>query len=272
MIGLVIAVSLGLMAAMAGAWLVQKVTGNSGWVDAIWTFATGAAGGVYALLPLHGEAPGAREWLVGGLVVGWALRLGSHIAVRTAKSDKEDPRYARFREDWGAGFQGRLFGFLMIQALSAALLAVSVLAAARRPGELGVMDLVGGMILLVAIVGEGQADAQLARFRADPANKGKVCDTGLWAFSRHPNYFFEWLGWLAYPLIAIDLSGAWPLGFAALTGPAFMFVLLRYVSGVPPLEDAMVRSRGAAFAAYQARVSAFFPLPPKPAEPKGATS
>jgi steroid 5-alpha reductase family enzyme len=86
---------------------------------------------------------------------------------------------------------------------------------------------------------------------------------GLWGWSRHPNYFFEFLGWCAYPVIAIDVSGSYWAGFASLAGPALMFWLLRFVSGVPPLERAMLARRGDAFVAYQARVGAFWPWPGK---------
>jgi steroid 5-alpha reductase family enzyme len=98
-------------------------------------------------------------------------------------------------------------------------------------------------------------------FRADPANKGQVMDRGLWGWSRHPNYFFQWLGWCAYPVIALD--PARPVTWLSLAAPGVMFGLLRYVSGVPPLEEAMLKTRGDLFRKYQARVSAFFPLPAK---------
>jgi steroid 5-alpha reductase family enzyme len=109
----------------------------------------------------------------------------------------------------------------------------------------------------------------LSRFKAYPPNHRAICDVGLWSWSRHPNYFFEWLGWLAYPVIAIDVGGGWPWGWVALSGAALMFYLLRFASGVPPTEAAMARSRGEAFTRYQARVSIFFPLPPKPAPETG---
>ncbi len=160
-----------------------------------------------------------------------------------------------------------MFGFLQVQAVASGLLTLAMLAAARNPAPFPAWSDVGGLALLaIAIAGEGLADAQLARWRADPANKGGVCESGLWAWSRHPNYFFEWLGWLAYAVIAIGPAGAWPWGWIALLGPAFMFALLRFVSGVPPTEAAMAASRGPAFAAYQARVSPFFPLPPRAAQ------
>ena len=122
-------------------------------------------------------------------------------------------------------------------------------------------DYLGALILFAGIAGEGIADAQLKRFRDNPANKGRVCDAGLWRWSRHPNYFFQWFGWLAYPVIAITPGHPW--GFAALAAPLFMFWILNYVTGVPPLEEQMARSRGEAWRAYQARTSRFFPLPPK---------
>lgn len=118
-----------------------------------------------------------------------------------------------------------------------------------------------GRTLLASIAGEGIADRQLKAFVADPKNKGKVAETGLWAYSRHPNYFFEWLGWFAYLLIAFDAGWNylwWPL---ALLAPAMMYWLLVHASGIPPLEEHMLRSRGEKFRAYQERVNAFFPGP-----------
>ena len=254
---LIAGVAVGLSAAMAGAWLIQRLTKNAGWVDVVWTFATGAGAGAI---------PGPRAVLVAALVSFWALRLGLHLARRSAASGQEDARYASFRIEWGQAFEIRLFGFLQIQAIAAAALALTVLVAARNPAPgLAWRNLAGAAVLAGAILGEGVADRQLSRFKAYPPNRKAICDVGLWAWSRHPNYFFEWFGWLAYPLMAIDFSGRWPWGWFALTGPALMFFLLRFASGVPPTEAAMARSRGAAFARYQARVSPFFPWPPRPA-------
>jgi steroid 5-alpha reductase family enzyme len=117
------------------------------------------------------------------------------------------------------------------------------------------------MILLIGIAGEALADAQLKQFRGRPANKGRVCDVGLWRWSRHPNYFFEWLGWLAYPVIAISPDYFW--GWATLPAPVFMYWILVHVTGIPPLEAQMLRSRGERYRDYQSRTSAFFPLPPQ---------
>lgn len=261
MTGLVFGVTLGLAVAMAGAWLLQRLTRNAGWVDVVWSFALGAAGVAYALVPLDGVAPTLRQWLIAALAAAWSLRLGLHILGRTLHG-VEDTRYAQFRREWGDAFERRMFGFLQIQAAAAALLALAMLLAARNPRPLSVMDLLGGVVLAAAVVGEAVADRQLHRFRADPANHGKICDAGLWGWSRHPNYFFEWLGWVAYPLFAIDLNGAYPWGWLALAAPVFMYWLLVHVSGIPPLEAQMLRSRGDAFRAYQHRVSPFIPRPP----------
>lgn len=260
-------VTVALVVAMSGAWAVQRVTGNSGWIDAIWSLSTGAAGVAYALIPTVGYVPGKRATLAAILVGAWSLRLGLHIAARTASSKSEDPRYAQFRKDWGKTFQLKLFLFLMIQAVAAAVLALSVLVAAHNPAPgLTWTDGLGALVLVIAIAGEGLADAQLRKFKSYGPNKGAICEVGLWSWSRHPNYFFEWFGWLAYPLIAFNSAGAWLWGWAALAAPAFMYYLLRYASGVPPTEEAMAKSRGAAFEDYKRRVSVFFPFPPKPRE------
>jgi steroid 5-alpha reductase family enzyme len=124
-------------------------------------------------------------------------------------------------------------------------------------------DIIGAMVLLTGIAGEAVADRQLRLFKRNSANRGKICDLGLWRWSRHPNYFFEWLCWLAYPIVAIDLASHNPLGPLALLAPLAMYWILVHVSGIPPLEAHMVRTRGAAFRDYQARTSPFFPLPPR---------
>src|SRR6266481_1456974 len=126
---------------------------------------------------------------------------------------------------------------------------------------LRLQDTLGALILFVGIAGEALADAQLKRFREQPVNKGRVCDAGLWRWSRHPNYFFEWFGWLAYPVIALSVDYQW--GWATLLAPAFMYWILVYVTGIPPLEAQMLRSRGDRYRDYQLRTSQFFPLPPQ---------
>jgi steroid 5-alpha reductase family enzyme len=254
---LAIAISLSILMAMA--WVVQQRSGNSGWVDTIWTFAVGGVGAGSALWPIGGAAPNARQWLVAALVLTWALRLGSHIAVRSA-AIADDPRYAALAKEWGLQSSRRMFLFLQNQALGSVPLVFAIFVAARFPASgLRWQDLLGALILLTGIAGEALADAQLKRFRADPANRGEVCEAGLWRWSRHPNYFFEWLCWLAFPVIA--LSPDYPWGLATLLAPVFMYWILVFVTGIPPLEEQMLRSRGERYRAYQSRTSKFFPFP-----------
>ncbi|MBV8779660.1 MAG: DUF1295 domain-containing protein, partial [Alphaproteobacteria bacterium] len=197
----------GLAVTMSGAWAFVVRTGKPGWIDAIWSFAIGVAGVVAALAPLSAP-PAARQALVAVLAALWSLRLGLHIAGRNIRGGGDDPRYAKLREEWGTAYRARLLLFLQIQALCGWLLALSILIAAHNPAPaLRARDVLGVVLLLAAVAGEGVADRQLAAFRADPNNKGQVCDIGLWGMSRHPNYFFEWLGWLGYPVIAIDPAG-----------------------------------------------------------------
>jgi steroid 5-alpha reductase family enzyme len=261
-LGLGVAVFLALV--MAAAWVTQAATRNAGWVDAFWSFGTGAAGVLAALWPLGGPLA-VRQILVAVLIAAWGLRLGLHIAERSAKG-REDVRYARLREQWGASYPAKMFGFLMIQAFMGWVLSLSVLVAARNPAPGPAWaDLLGVLLLGVAVAGEGLADWQMRAFRANPANRGGIMRGGLWAWSRHPNYFFQTLGWVAYPVIALGPPGSPWLGLLALTGPALMYWLLVHVSGIPPLEREMLASRGDAFRAYQDTTSAFFPLPPRKA-------
>jgi steroid 5-alpha reductase family enzyme len=248
---------------MSAAWVVQLRTGQGAWIDALWTFGVGLAGLLVALWPLASGDIHFRQGAVAGLIVLWSLRLGGHLVERALKG-APDERYEGLKRHWGSKAQPRLFVFLMLQAAAGALLVVSLLVAARNPAPGPTpQDLLGVLVMLVALGGEATADRQLAVFKADPANKGKICDAGLWAWSRHPNYFFEWLGWCAWPVMAVDLTGHWPWGWLALTGPIYIYWLLTRVSGVPPLEAHMSKTRPEAFAAYAARTSVFFPRPPK---------
>ncbi|MBI1201216.1 MAG: DUF1295 domain-containing protein [Rhodopseudomonas sp.] len=248
---------------MSGAWIVQQRTGNSGWVDTIWTFGLGAVGAGAALVPLtQADWPTARQSLTVVLIALWSLRLGWHIAHRSA-GISDDPRYAEMIRQWGAKARREMFWLLQKQAGVTIPLALAVFLAAQNPAS-GPrwQDAIAALILLIAIGGEALADRQLRQFRSDPGHRGQVCDAGLWRWSRHPNYFFEWLGWLAYPLLAIDVGGGFAWGYLALVAPICMYWLLVHVSGIPPLEKHMLATRGDVFRAYQARTSVFFPMPP----------
>lgn len=244
--------------AMLLAWLAQRAAGNAGWVDVFWTFSTGLALAGVAL-----AAPGAawRHALLAALILAWAGRLGGHIALRVAASP-EDTRYAMMRAEAGPGFQRQMLRLIAAQGPVSGLLAISVYLAAAQPAPgIRVADLAGAVLLAAALAGEALADHQLRAWRARPGNAGGICEAGLWAFCRHPNYLFEALAWLAYPVIAIV---PWqPLTWLSLIAPVLMFAVLRYLTGVPPLEAAMRARRGDAYAAYQARTSAMWPRWPR---------
>lgn len=261
-IWLIVLLAIGMAAAMAIAWQVVLRTGNSGFADVFWSYSIGVAGMVAAFVPIDGADIGPRNWVVGALVAVWSLRLGTHILRRTLKGG-DDPRYAQLRKDWGEkAYPHQLLLFLEIQALAGYILALAAMAAAHNPLPFGFPDLLGILVAIVAVAGEAVSDAQLNRFKADPANKGKVCDTGLWSLSRHPNYVCEVLYWVAFPLIGLGYGYGW----FALAAPVMMYWLLVHVSGIPPLEQHMMRSRPEAFADYRRRVRAFWPIPKSPEE------
>jgi steroid 5-alpha reductase family enzyme len=262
MTSLVLSILVVMLVVMSAAWAFQRATGNGGWVDVFWTYGTGACCAAAALVP---TAPGIgitwRQALVAGLATLWSLRLGTYVAMRVA-SGPEDARYAAIRTDWGADFQRKMFGLLIIQAPVTTVLGIAILFAARAPDpDFRTADALGVLILVIGIAGEALADHQLRRFKSDPTNHGRICDRGLWGWSRHPNYFFEALLWLAYSVIGVSLARPWSL--LACLAPVVMFVVLRFATGVPPLEAAMLRSKGDAFRRYQQRVSPLLPWPPR---------
>ncbi len=257
--------SFGLFCAMALGWWLARQPGRSGLMDVVWSLSTGIAGALGALVPVTGTpatgAVPARQMAVAILALAWGARLGWHIWQR-GRGGHDDPRYAQLRSEWGDNADLRLFLFAEIQALAAVILALAIAAAARNPAPfVQWSDLAGLALIAIAVIGEGIADAQLAAFRARPENKGAVCEVGLWSASRHPNYFFEWLAWLAWPVIAIGPVPTLGWAWLTLAAPAMMYTLLVHVSGIPPLEAHMLRSRGEKFADSQRRISAFWPIP-----------
>ncbi|GAB0113995.1 DUF1295 domain-containing protein [Acidisoma sp. C75] len=267
MLSLLLFTALGCSLLMLVAWRVQQGTGNSTWVDVAWTFGTGAAGLVLTLWPLpHHPAAGARSWIVSLAAIIWSLRLGLHL-LRRALRGRDDPRYAALRQAWGESYRLKMPAFLQLQAASVLILGGFIMAAGRNPApHLGLLDWLAILIAVASILGEGIADEQVRRFAADPANRGRICEDGLWGWSRHPNYFCEWLIWVAYALFATSgLGSGWSL--LAWAGPIVMYLVLVHGSGIPPTEQHMLTSRGAAFRDYQRRVSKFFPLPPRKAAP-----
>ncbi len=241
----------------AAFWLWQVRTRNAGWVDVGW--ALGLA--VMALLAAAlGPAPLERRLLVGVMGGLHGLRLGLHLWRRVATEPHEDGRYQAIRAAWQTGLNAKFFLFFQGQALLDVFLGLPFLLAAwnPRPG-LHPLEWAAAALWLGAWLGEALADGQLRRFKARPEAKGLTCREGLWRFSRHPNYFFEWLVWVAYLLLA--LSAPW--GWIAVLCPALMLYFLLRVTGIPYTEAQSLRSRPEDYARYQRETSAFIPWFPK---------
>lgn len=245
-----------LFAAKTVAWLIQRQQGNGGIVDAIWAW---ALGGLAVWFAFTGTADPEVRWTLAAMGGLWGLRLGTYLWRRNWRA-AEDWRYAQFRAEWGDKAQSKMFWFYQFQNVFTLALACSAfLPAAYREGSPGPVALgLAVAILLLSVWGEGLADDQLRRFKADPAQRGRVCDVGLWRYSRHPNYFFECVHWLAYLPLAWG-SELWAWGLIA---PLVMVLLLLKISGVPLLEAEMAR-RKPGYAEYMRRTSMLVPWPPK---------
>jgi steroid 5-alpha reductase family enzyme len=250
------AAALGLL--FAGTFALARRMDNFGIVDITWSYAFGALAVFYAAT-LPGWAP--RRWVFAAIVVIWSLRLGTHLYVRVmSHHPEEDRRYTEMRTRWAESVTCKMFVFYQQQAFSVIVLGLPFLLVARNPATaFHPLEYAGLVIWVLAILGESLADAQLAAFKRQAANKGNVCEVGLWRYSRHPNYFFEVCIWIGYFVFACASSWGW----LSLMCPAGILYLLLCVTGVPMAEEQSLRSRGDAYRDYQRRVSVLVPWFPK---------
>lgn len=252
-----IAVLLGVGCLMSGVWWVQRRTHNAGWVDVAWT---ASLGGLAVIHALTGNGELWPRLLVGVLAALWSFRLAGFLAHRVA-GEAEDGRYRAMREHWGDDTDKNMFWFFQAQTVVAVLMSVPFWAAAQSStSAFSVWMALGVLCWLIAVGGEALADEQLRRFKVNPDNKGKTCRAGLWGYSRHPNYFFEWLHWFTYVLIGVG-SPYWWLTWI---GPIAMLAFLYRLSGIPYTEKQALKSRGDDYRRYQQEVSPFFPWFKKP--------
>jgi len=231
---------------------------NFGIVDVAW------AGGFTPIVILYacaGGGDGFHRWLLAVLVSAWSLRLALHLGLRVARHHpKEDGRYASLRREWAPRLHRRMGGFFLFQAILLVVLSMPfALVASASQASFTHWDLAALILVALAVGGEALADAQLDAFKRKPSNHGRVCEAGLWGWSRHPNYFFEWLVWVGFALAAVPV----PYGWLAWLSPLLMLWFLTRVTGIRYTEEQLLNSKGDAYRAYQQRTSAFIPWPPQ---------
>lgn len=239
---------------MALVWFWAKRIKNAGVVDVFWALNFPV---VTFIIYLLSDGFETRKLLIGIMFLLAELRLGLHLWQRViGHLSEEEGRYQQLRKEWREKADRNFFFFFQFQAISNVLLAIPFLLIMANPDtQLHAIEYVGIAIWMLAFIGETIADKQLANFKKDLSNKGKVCDTGLWKYSRHPNYFFEWLCWMAYFVFAL----ASPWGILAILSPAIILYLLLKVTGVPNNEEQNLRSKPLAYKKYQETTNAFFP-------------
>jgi len=248
----------GLSAVFLGSYVLARRWDNYAIVDIVWSYAFAGLVLTYSLLGT-GWLP--RRALIAALVTVWSLRLGTHLLIRVRRHHPlEDGRYVQLRKEWGHSFPLKMGVFFQMQALSVVVLGVGFFVVSLNPvAAFRPWEIVGAILWLIAIVGESLADRQLSAFKNDPGNRDRVCDVGLWHYSRHPNYFFEWLIWLAYFVFALGS----PWGWISVIAPAGILYLLLGVTGIPLAEEQSLRSKGDAYRRYQQTTSAFIPWLPR---------
>lgn len=252
-LSLVVTAFVAMIIIMAALWVLDLVARNASIAD------VGFCMGLIAVVLWYStQASGEmeRKLLVALMVCLYGGRLGSYILFNRVIGKAEDARYQVLRAQWGKRERLSMFGYFQLQALAVAAFSLPFLVLIQNPrSPFGFIELLGLLLWLVAVAGEAMADQQLATFRAKPWNHNRVCRDGLWYYSRHPNYFFEWLHWWAYVVMAFGAPG-WPLTWI---GPIAMGWALVRVTGIPLAEQQALKSRGEEYRGYQRTTNAFFP-------------
>jgi len=246
LIGLIIAV-----VAFAAVWAICVRVKNYSFLDVAWSYGVAVIAPIYAFV-----GPGHFERKIAFTVLGvvWSLRLGTYILLRVLRHHPaEDVRYETLRQRWPG--TGMFLAFFELQAIIAVIFTIPFLLAAWWAMPLQILDMAGLAISVLSLAGESLADRQMKQFKADPANQGKVCEVGLWRYSRHPNYFFEFLFWVGICLASLTT----PYGWVTIICPVLMLYFLTKVTGIPLTEEYALKSKGDAYREYQRTTSAFIP-------------
>ena len=238
-------------------WLIHLPLRNAAIVDAGWAGGLALLGVMDAVL---GGGYPVRAAVIAVMATLWGLRLALYLLFTRVIGQPEEGRYVQLRREWGSNLSIKFLLFFQFQAFLCVLLSSPFLLAAinRRPA-LSIVEYAAMALWLVAWVGESAADFQLMRFKSNPTNRGGICQAGLWRYSRHPNYFFEFLIWIAFALFALGS----PYGYVALIAPMLIFYFLFRVTGIPATEAQALRSKGESYRQYQRTTSAFVPWFPR---------
>jgi steroid 5-alpha reductase family enzyme len=240
--------------------IIHLIIRNAAIVDVGW------AAGLAVLVIFYAIAApgyGPRKWAIASMAGFWGLRLAVYLLFARVIGQIEEGRYLQLRKEWRTYLPLRFLFFFEFQALLDVVLSLPfLLACVNVNAPLSAIEKIGAGIWLVAIIGEAIADLQLDKFKKDPANKGRTFRGGLWKYSRHPNYFFEWLIWVGYAVFAIGS----PWGWLGLISPALILYFLLGVTGIAATEEQALRTRGNEYRNYQRTTSSFVPWFPKKEE------
>jgi len=240
-------------------WIVHLLIRNAAIVDVGWAAGLGILALFYAVA---GPGYSARKWAMASMAGFWGLRLAAYLLFARVIGHPEEGRYVQLRKEWKTNLALRFLFFFEFQALLDVVLSLPFLLVCMNPhAPLGVVEKTGAGVWLIGILGEAFADQQLNNFKKNLANKGKTFRGGLWKYSRHPNYFFEWVMWVGYAVFALGS----PWGWLGLISPAMILYFLMGVTGIPATEAQALRSRGNEYRDYQRTTSPFVPWFPKKA-------
>lgn len=234
-------------------WVVVAVSKNATLVDLAWTLTIGLLAGVYLII-----GPGfvQRKLLAFGMTAVWCGRLAFFLWFTRLRQGDEDPRYTAIQHKWGGRWSVKFFLFLQMQAVCAWFFSIPMCFMSFDTAVgIRILEYCGLAIVLCGVAGEAAADYQLYVFKEDPLHKGKTCRFGLWQYSRHPNYFFEWIIWIGFAVAAVCS----PYGVIAIMCPMLMIVFLLFITGIPATEARALQTRGDDYRRYQATTSAFIP-------------
>jgi steroid 5-alpha reductase family enzyme len=235
-------------------WLWATYISNYSIVDVFWALNFSV---ISVILLFLGNGSDQRKFLTCSLLICWSLRLGIYLTNRVfSHITEEEGRYKQLRNEWKTGIKLKFFLFFQSQALSNVYLSIPffIICSNRKPG-ISLIEYIGALLWLISIIGEGVADFQLKQFKKNSENKGKVCDVGIWHYSRHPNYFFQLMLWTGVLVFALPSQCGW----IAVICPLSIGYLIFKVTGIPMTEQQSIRSKGDLYREYQRSTSAFIP-------------